>query len=384
MTQAAETYIMPPKKGGVTMKGRIYFVDGRWYVRFGRDITRSFKDRGLAERFLTGLRFKTDEGTFDKRDYTKGNPLGFSTLANKWLDFKQNRIKPTSFAPLRNYMLQAIDAWGQTNIKVIGYAEIEDFIYQRNDISEKTRHNMVSCLGQFFKWVQRRYQIPAPEMPRVSFELGWRNIIDISTQQTIVDEVKGISYHINPKIWFGVRCLATYVSVRPGELINITEKQLDLALGAFIIPNPKEKNPKVVYLMDDDIDFIKSMPRGLPHLYFFRHPEGVSGITPGTKFGVHYLWKWWKRACQNLGIEGVDLYGGTRHSTVTALGKICTPEQVKDATGHASKAFERYFQGRQARALEVTKIIKDMNKKETRKNGNSKLYNINTGRKNGV
>ena len=56
----------------------------------------------------------------------------------------------------------------------------------------------------------------------------------------------------------------------------------------------------------------------------------------------------------------VDLYGGTRHSTATALGKICTPEEVQDATGHASKAFQRYFQNKQARALKVTSKIKEL------------------------
>jgi len=51
---------------------------------------------------------------------------------------------------------------------------------------------------------------------------------------------------------------------------------------------------------------------------------------------------------------------GTRHSTATALGQICTPEEVKDATGHTSKAFERYFQNKQARALKVTQKIKEL------------------------
>ena len=45
------------------------------------------------------------------------------------------------------------------------------------------------------------------------------------------------------------------------------------------------------------------------------------------------------------GIGGVDLYGGTRHSTVTALRQVATPEEIKNATFHSTnKAFERYFQ----------------------------------------
>jgi hypothetical protein len=40
-----------------------------------------------------------------------------------------------------------------------------------------------------------------------------------------------------------------------------------------------------------------------------------------------------------------DLYGGTRHSTATALSEHLTPEQIKTGTLHkTNQAFERYFQ----------------------------------------
>ena len=52
----------------------------------------------------------------------------------------------------------------------------------------------------------------------------------------------------------------------------------------------------------------------------------------------------WKRACSNQGIEGVDLYGGTRHSSATALQEHFSPEEIKEATMHATNtAFQRYF-----------------------------------------
>ena len=43
-------------------------------------------------------------------------------------------------------------------------------------------------------------------------------------------------------------------------------------------------------------------------------------------------------------MEGGDLYGGTRHSSVTALREDFTPEQIKRATMHsANQAFERCY-----------------------------------------
>ena len=47
-------------------------------------------------------------------------------------------------------------------------------------------------------------------------------------------------------------------------------------------------------------------------------PAGQRYCQTGDQFGKDYFYKWWKKACTNLGIDGVDLYGGTRHSTATA------------------------------------------------------------------
>jgi hypothetical protein len=69
-----------------------------------------------------------------------------------------------------------------------------------------------------------------------------------------------------------------------------------------------------------------------------------------------------------LGVEGVDLYGGTQHTTITALGMICTPEEVKNASGHSSiKAFEHHFQNRRTRRLKVTTDIKELQAQATKK-----------------
>ena len=75
-------------------------------------------------------------------------------------------------------MNKAIEAWGQRNIKTIGTGEVEDFLLadhrdQRTQkrISDKTRHNMKSCLHQFFSWVCRREKsVEFLEFPPIDFD----------------------------------------------------------------------------------------------------------------------------------------------------------------------------------------------------------------------
>jgi integrase len=354
----------------------------KFVVRFGRSITKRFSDYHEAERFLTGLRFENDKGTFDIRDYRKDNPLGFENLAKKWIEQKRNsKVKPKTIQSYTNFMNKATEAWGQRNVKTIGTGEVEDFLlgdhrdartWER--ISDKTRHNMKSCLHQFFAWVCRREKtVELPEFPEIEFELGWRNIVTIEVQQAIIDEVKRISFDIEPKIWLGIKLLATYIKIRPGEMRNVRERDINLESGFIHIPHPKEgsrKNGKFAYLDAEDINLIKSFPRSMdPDLFFFRHMVGKSGVEIGEQFGPKYFKKWWDKACKNLGIKGVDLYGGTKHSTATALGEFLTPEEIKrGGTGSSTnRAFERYFQPRRNESAKVVSTIKELQKKQAGK-----------------
>lgn len=323
----------------------------RFMVRFGR-LTKRFRSYEQAFRFLTGVRYETDQGKFDIRDYQRDNPLGFANLADQWLEFKKATLARKSWTGLANYMSRACDLWQNRNVKEIGYPEIEDFLLclksgNGKPLSSKSRANARSVLHDFFRWLCKRkilQQSAFPEFPEVSYRLKLRKTISKAQQNQILAELYRISHHVNIRIWLGVKWLSTYVNLRPGELLNIKEKHIDLGQGWILIPDPKEREPKYVFLLEEDIEVLRSMPRGFPELHFFRHTGGIKGVREGRQFGSRYLWKWWKRACSNLGIYDVDLYGGTRHSSVIDLRRRHSPEAVKRATMHrTNKAFERYL-----------------------------------------
>jgi integrase len=202
--------------------------------------------------------------------------------------------------------------------------------------------------------LSEREEIPMPKIPKCDVELGLRNIIDIELQQSIIDEVKRISYSINPKIWIGIKWLVTYVAFRPNELRNLKERHINVN-RFFVISSPKEKKPKLIAMLDDDVDLYLSMTCGLPDMYFFRHLKGNGSAKPGSQFGKDYLYKWWKLACRNLGVEDVDLYGGTRHSTTTALSEHFSKDELRESgTMHVTnQAFERYMQSWKNDSLKV-------------------------------
>lgn len=311
-------------------------------VHFGK-VKRRFGNYEEAQRFLTGLRYKTDEHSFDARDYAKSKPLSFTVLAEKWLLIKEETVRPSSYRNLRNYMRKACDAWGSANIKTIGYGELEDFLVGHGKkLSSKTVSNMKSCLHDFFNWlVQREVLQTAPNFPSVKVKLSYRQVVGKETQGAILDEIARIAPF---KVWLGIKWLSTYIAIRPGGLVQIREQDIDVENRYIYIHHSKTGETKPVPILDEDVElYLKGEPN-FPRAFYFRHESGKGGVNKGQRYGEKYFYKWWKRACKNLAVEGVDLYAGTRHSSAIALREHFSPEQIKQGTMHqTNKAFERYF-----------------------------------------
>jgi integrase len=128
---------------------------------------------------------------------------------------------------------------------------------------------------------------------------------------------------------------------------SLTEGQIDRARGVIIIPHPKEKRPKVIPLIPEDLELVRGLPLAfVPAMAFFRHEAARGGgYKAGQAFGRTLLYRAWQRACNRLGVQGVSVYPGTKHSTAMGLRAIATPEEIKSMTLHStSAAFYRYFQ----------------------------------------
>jgi integrase len=324
----------------------------RWIVKFP-GVYRRFEDRGAADRFLTGLRFKSDEGVFDPRDYQKDNPLGLETLAREWLTKKETEgLKCPSNLSLHMGKVSEFFQ-GNPNIKTINTREVEKFRswLLQTSWSSKYRSCILTTFHSFLKWVSKvEPGFDLPEVEPIAFEMRMRNILDKDTQQDVLDEVKRLTWHLNPKIYIACLWLSTYVTARPIELLSVVESDIDADAGVIRLRRNKEgRDDKRLYLVEDDITYLRTLPKSIhpDKTYFFRHSnvrEGLSRRHLG-RFGKKLVYKWWKKSCKNLGILDVDLYGGTRHSSASDLGKYYTPEEVMhDGTGHAtSKSFLRYF-----------------------------------------
>ena len=274
-------------------------------------------------------------------------------MAEKWLKRKKAELKPESFRKLKWHIAEAVKLWGNISVKSSQFPELEDFLYPVDEteplfgLAGKTRHNFRTTLNTFFSWCEDRgYIAQKPKLPVIEWESELRQTLDSKQKQlAVLADIRRLTYHFNPKVWLFAKWACTYYNTRPGEFRNIQEKHIDRKAGRILIPHPKEKRSKSIPLTAEDLEILRSIPRALdPEQYFFRHTRGNGGAAPGSRFGKNYMYNVWKRACKNLGIEGVDFYGGTRHTTMQAeRRKGHSPESIKRTSGHRTNSFERYL-----------------------------------------
>ena len=70
---------------------------------------------------------------------------------------------------------------------------------------------------------------------------------------------------------------------KAGRADQTQGRSIDLENGYLILTDTKEKKPKLVPLIEDDITLLRTFPKAMPHLYFFRHMKGNGGAKPGAK-----------------------------------------------------------------------------------------------------
>jgi hypothetical protein len=358
------------KRHGCFCKKHPHVEATRFIVRFPGRIFQRHKSYESASQALNYLRYEKGnrEDRFNPDDYRAIKPNSFNALKDKYLARKKDRA---TYRKIESYINRAADHFKLTNIREINGADIEDYLYSIPRISEKTRFNHMTQLRDFWKWCLARGNIitlaEMPTFPEIEYTLGYRKITDWDTQEKVIKKVMEISYHINPKIWLGIDMLATYTSLRPDDLRRVSESSLD-SNGWLVIHNPtKRKNKfKTIHLHEDHVKVWRELQRrypALPDITFFRHVPGISGCVANEKFGDKYLYKWWIKACNQVGLKGVPLYPGTKHTTATETAKMLGTDKARSVSGLTNKAFDRYCQIENDGSFEVIKAILKRKKK---------------------
>jgi integrase len=318
-----------------------------------RGTTARFSGYFAAKDYLYAARKAMSDGTWrpGKEVMTLGH------VQDKFLDWKRDlvkmgRLNTSSVNAYRNRLSRIVHVLGVSeDASSIRYRHVHEFLY-KSGFSPKSTYDSLVVFKEMINWAFDMGDITAkPKWPLFDFSLEHdmkrRKTVDKETQTMILEDIYNTEWHLRPRLYVGVRFLTTYINIRPSELLGITERDYNRKQGYLVIKQHKTgRGNKIVRLTQQDIALLDELPRGMPGMPLFRHDVPGPNVKAGEGFGQAAFYRAWKRACERLRIEDVDLYGGTRHSSAVALYKDAgiSPEEIKKATGHkTSVAFTRYF-----------------------------------------
>lgn len=340
----------------------------RMFVKFGREHKARFTSYQMATKHLNYIRYEKDDrqDLFDIQDYSAQKPKSFKALAPQYLADKKEKGRK-SYRKIEHIINRAAGHFGYTNLRDINDASIDDYL-KGLPLSNKTKRNHQTQLQNFWKWALRKKIITLAELPvfdPIEYTLGYRQITTWEIQRKVIEKVREMSYEENPRIGLAIDMLATYTELRPEDLRKINEGSYRDGCITIFDPTKSERKNKpwiTIRLVDQHRQEWESIHRnypGLDAMPFFRHHKGRAYAKPGSVFGDKYLARWWNRAAKAIGLEGVSLYPGTRHTTVTETARLLGSEEAKTASGHrTNKAFERYNQAINDGAFEVVRKIR--------------------------
>lgn len=263
----------------------------------------------------------------------------FTETSRRWLlEWVKANVTPKTARQYETYISRASGFFKDKPVGEIRTKDIQAFLNTQTELKNKSKATVAACLKSFYTWLEYEEIVDrAPRFPKIKYRLGSRKTVNKETQSSILHEICRLTGHSSPRAYIAIKWLSTYVCLRPSDILRIRECDIDRRNRVVYIRDPKAVEPYEMPLTPADVELLKTFTITQSESPFFRHENN-------DNFGPTFLYDTWKRACKSLGIEGVDLYGGTRHSSVRDMRHTHTPEQIRHATLHRTNAaFERYF-----------------------------------------
>jgi integrase len=346
----------------------------RWFVDFRPQGPRVYtvpgigliESREIGELVLRWVRAEVDrdvplERALEPYSPSLRRPVLVESRLAQWIGLKREQVASGERSP--GY-LKELERYAGTKGHIGGFwvgrtiHEIRTSVIQDWDtwlrarpVSAKTRRNVLGAFHAFCVWLERREEIHrAPRMPSISLDEHEPQIISMEIQDRILSAIplerRG-----------GFLCMA--LGVRPGEVralnvsdyrdgwISVTKAYKGPHLHSPVRGTKGRKNRRVP--VDERLEeWVEGRGNrgadGTPFsgtLPLFPNP---TARNPDKRWIHQALREEWHRACKRVGISGVQMYEGTKHSTATdAIRRGVPLELVRRFFGHSDiRTTQRY------------------------------------------
>lgn len=332
---------------------RRYFIDLSWQ---GRRI-RLYSDKQgnplssfeQAKQLQQVIAFEIENRTFDPSRYVLRDQKEFllPTYIERFIEHSERKgLKPSALKDrkriLRTHVLGFFMSLGINDIRDIRKKHIEEFVdhLRKRGKAPKTIYNIVAELKALLNYAHRREDLEkVPQFPEIKLPERIPAGLDLEVQLKIL---KRIPVEHRPIFQF----MMTY-GCRPSEAralmwdcVNFSSKEIFIKRTFShrkLVELPKEGKWKVLPMHSGIEEILRELARRKRSLFVFSHSRA-------DHYGEALLSKLWRKACAEIGLEGVSLYEGVRHSFAYQLLKQgLSYEEIGAYMGHSDVRTTRKY-----------------------------------------
>ena len=339
--------------------GNAFYLDFRPYGRVWSHRGIRITDRETARRILEAIRAKVAEGQ-PLEEVLAGymppdsRPNLVPTWLERWLEVKRAEAaagerSPTYFRELERYARPRgyFSFFQGTSIYELSYGVLEDWSLWMagRGLSPKSRRNALGAFRSFLGWLKRRRELrEIPEMPHVKVDEYLPRVLSIEDQDRVLAEI--------PEAERGIFLALAHLGIRPGEAraLDVADYRDGWLMVDKAVKGPGANAPirgtktgkgKRLPVSDELREWIEEHvdPVGrLQGTLLFVNPR------TGGRYTHYALRDTWRRATAAVGIEGVKLYEGTKHTMATDAIRRGVPERaLQTFLGHSDVRSTRRY-----------------------------------------
>lgn len=336
---------------------------GRWRIDFGtawpgRYLT-SFRGvpletRELADAVLTFVEAQVARGRALEDVIAEIAPSAAAVsavepLLRRWLESFERRVETGRRAPrtLKEYQRWAGEAgepsahfayWYGKTLQDIDGPALEDWDYHlsKAGLSAKSRRNVMSGFRSFLTWVaEQRPGFTLPKFPWPEVDERQPAILTPELQRQVLEAI--------PEPERGIFLAMAETLIRPGEARVLRVRDWDPHTNQLRVSRAakdqktrgevrglKTRNAKVVPVVS--FELFDWLERHVPAERRLADPDGPLFVNPDGREGgwwSHWALMYaWEKACAAVGVSGVTLYAGLKHSTATHLKALGADDRV--------------------------------------------------------
>ena len=294
-----------------------------------------------------------DNETFDVRRYESlesRESYMFENIIDEYLAHHERRLKRGELSPAgmkdkKTLIKNHLKFFNGSDIATINDRRIREFYNSYTDslrMRDKATAELKTILYFCADEVQKIAKTPRfPELSAAKMVSPDRFLSE-EKQALVISKIE------NPIYQAAIKTLAIY-ALRPCEVRSLKWKDVKINEGVFYIQSHISLNEEIagrksqadetheLPIEEDFLEILRRIPRSInENDYIFKGKNGGA-------IGGNVLTRAWNDACKLARIKGVTLYQGTKHSTLSNLGKTASDSQLIKLTGHTNVRIIRRY-----------------------------------------